>query len=163
MRELWLTLGILGILGISPRTHGRCRVSRWLNLMAGIGNSIYMRHSAPVKDNSRTRTINPFILTSTPPAGLLTKARPNPWAGYLAGGLGLGRVLARPKSSLASHVRGVLNPPNYHIRDTWILSIVYFQLMTWLVPGECTSLHGITLATNALTSANYFIVLRSFL
>jgi hypothetical protein len=29
-----------------------CRVSRWLNLMAGIGNSIYMRHPAPVKDNS---------------------------------------------------------------------------------------------------------------
>jgi hypothetical protein len=33
--------------------------------MAGIGNSIYMRHPAPVKDNSRNITINPFILTST--------------------------------------------------------------------------------------------------
>jgi hypothetical protein len=35
------------------------------------------------------------LLTQNPPAGLLTKTRPNPLGGYLAGGLGLGRVLAR--------------------------------------------------------------------
>jgi hypothetical protein len=38
--------------------------------------------------------------------------------------------------------------------------------MTRLVPGECRnapSLHGITLATNALAGANRFVVLRSFL
>jgi hypothetical protein len=30
------------------------------------------------------------------------------------------------ESSLVSRVRGVHNTPNYHIRDTWILSIAYF-------------------------------------
>jgi hypothetical protein len=34
-------------------------------VMAGIGNSIYMRHPAPVKDNLISRTINQSILTST--------------------------------------------------------------------------------------------------
>jgi hypothetical protein len=33
--------------------------------MAGIGNSIYMRHPAPVEDNTLRITINPSILTST--------------------------------------------------------------------------------------------------
>jgi hypothetical protein len=34
--------------------------------MAGIGNSIYMRHPAPVEDNpSINTTINPSILTLT--------------------------------------------------------------------------------------------------
>jgi hypothetical protein len=60
-----------------------CRVSRWLNLMAGIGNSIYMRHPAPVKDNSRSRTINPSILTSTrvlvsKPVGGFRVGKPDP-------------------------------------------------------------------------------------
>jgi hypothetical protein len=33
--------------------------------MAGMGPDIYTRHSAPVKDNSLSRTINQSILTST--------------------------------------------------------------------------------------------------
>jgi hypothetical protein len=52
--------------------------------MAGIGNSIYMRHPAPVTDN-------PFKLT----------IRINLTLTYLAGGLGHGRVLARPKCTSA--------------------------------------------------------------
>jgi hypothetical protein len=53
-------------------------------LMARIGDSIYMRHPAPVKDYSQGHIIYQSILTSTgfanqnPPMGLLTKTRTRP-------------------------------------------------------------------------------------
>jgi hypothetical protein len=64
-----------------------CRVSRWLNLMAGIGNSIYMRHPAPVEDNTKKKNNNQSIYSHfnkdpDPPTGWVLGGYPRAWAGF---------------------------------------------------------------------------------